>query len=124
MSQYIHSLSDAAEVHAEEGAENQQLLVSQLLESGQTLNINVISFECGPWRWYRGVAEIHMNKKRVGEERGGKEINECPLTLPPLQRCGIMTHEDYQDVARSSLVKGIESKMATLIWHAALGYLQ
>jgi hypothetical protein len=24
--------------------------------------------------------EIHMNRGRVGEERGGKETNGCPLT--------------------------------------------
>jgi hypothetical protein len=29
--------------------------------------------------------EIHMNKGRVGEERRGKEMDRCPLTLPPLQ---------------------------------------
>jgi hypothetical protein len=39
-----------------------------------------ISFGCGPWRWYKGVGEIHMNKRRVGEERGGKETGGCPLT--------------------------------------------
>jgi hypothetical protein len=26
---------------------------------------------------------MHMNKGRVGEERGGKEMDRCPLTLPP-----------------------------------------
>jgi hypothetical protein len=26
-----------------------------------------------------------MNRGRVGEERGGKETDGCPLTLPPLQ---------------------------------------
>jgi hypothetical protein len=26
-----------------------------------------------------------MNRGRVGEERGGKEMDGCPLTLPPLQ---------------------------------------
>jgi hypothetical protein len=40
----------------------------------------VVGFRCGPWRWYRGVGEIHMNKGRVGEERGGKEIDGCFLT--------------------------------------------
>jgi hypothetical protein len=25
--------------------------------------------------------EIHINRGRVGEERGGKEIDGCPLTL-------------------------------------------
>jgi hypothetical protein len=26
--------------------------------------------------------EIHMNRGRVGEERRGKEMDGCPLTLP------------------------------------------
>jgi hypothetical protein len=26
--------------------------------------------------------EMHMNRGGVGEERGGKETNRCPLTLP------------------------------------------
>jgi hypothetical protein len=43
-----------------------------------------VGFECGPWRWYKGVGEIHMNKGRVGEERGGKEMDRYPFTLPPL----------------------------------------
>jgi hypothetical protein len=42
-----------------------------------------------------------MNRWRVGEDRGSKETDGCPLT-----------------------VKGIESKMATLIWCTAPGYLQ
>jgi hypothetical protein len=42
--------------------------------------MKVVSFGCGPWRWYRGVVEIHMNKGRLGEERGGKEMDGCPLT--------------------------------------------
>jgi hypothetical protein len=45
------------------------------------LNTKVIGFGCGPWRWYRGVGEVHMNKGRVGEERGGKEMDRCPLTV-------------------------------------------
>jgi hypothetical protein len=40
---------------------------------------------CGPWRWYRSVGRVHMSRGRVGEERGGKEMDRCPLTLPPLQ---------------------------------------
>jgi hypothetical protein len=35
---------------------------------------------CGPWRWYIGVGRIHMNMGRVGEERGGKKKDGCPLT--------------------------------------------
>jgi hypothetical protein len=42
--------------------------------------MKVIGFGCGPCRWYRGVGEVHMNKGRVGEERGGKEMDRCPLT--------------------------------------------
>jgi hypothetical protein len=43
--------------------------------------------------------------------------------ITPRSKRGITTCEDHQEVARSALVKGIESKMAALIWHAALGYL-
>jgi hypothetical protein len=35
---------------------------------------------CGPWRWYKGVGEIYMDKGRVGEESKGKETDRCPLT--------------------------------------------
>jgi hypothetical protein len=42
--------------------------------------MKVIGFQCGPWRWYKGVGEIHMNKGRVGEERRGQEMDGCPLT--------------------------------------------
>jgi hypothetical protein len=65
-----------------------------------------------------------MNRGRGGEERGSKETDGCPLTLPPLQKRGVMTREDRQEVARSALVKGMESKMAALIWRAAPGYLR
>jgi hypothetical protein len=64
------------------------------------------------------------NTYEQGESRGGKEMDGCPLTLPPLQKRGVTTCEDRQEVARATLVKGIESKIAALIWHAALGYLQ
>jgi hypothetical protein len=47
--------------------------------SGKSLDFEY-KIGCGPWRWYRGVGEIHMNKGRVGEERGGKEMDGCPLT--------------------------------------------
>jgi hypothetical protein len=50
-------------------------------ESCRTFGYKVIGFECGPWRWYRVVGEIHMNRGRVGEERGGKETDRCPLPL-------------------------------------------
>jgi hypothetical protein len=32
----------------------------------------------GVVRWYRGVGRIHINRGRVGEERGGKETDGCP----------------------------------------------
>jgi hypothetical protein len=38
------------------------------------------------WVWClkrinRGVGEIYINKERVGEERRGKEMDGCPLTV-------------------------------------------
>jgi hypothetical protein len=65
-----------------------------------------------------------MNKGRVGEERRGKEIDGCPFTLPPPSKRGITMCKDRQEVARSALVKGIELKMAMLIWHTVPGYLR
>jgi hypothetical protein len=65
-----------------------------------------------------------MDRGRVGDERGSKEMDGCPLTLPPLQKRGITTREDRQEVTRSALVQGMESKMAMLIWRAAQGYLR
>jgi hypothetical protein len=65
-----------------------------------------------------------MNRGRVGEERGSKETDGCPLTLPPLQKRGITLHKNHQEAARSTLVKGMESKMAALICRAEPGYLQ
>jgi hypothetical protein len=76
----------------------------------------VVGLRCGPWelvqRWGGGV---HMNRGRVGENRGSKETDGCPLTLPPLQKHGVTTREARQEVARSALVNGIESKRAVLI---------
>jgi hypothetical protein len=65
-----------------------------------------------------------MNRGGVAEEKGSKETDGCPLTLSPLQKCGITMHEDHQEVARSALMKGMELKMAALIWCTAPGYLQ
>jgi hypothetical protein len=33
------------------------------------------------------VGRIHMNGGRVGEEKEGKEMDRCSLTLTPLQLC-------------------------------------
>jgi hypothetical protein len=50
------------------------------------LGMKIIGFECGPWRWYRGMGDIHINRGswrgRVGEDRRGKEMDRCPLTFP------------------------------------------
>jgi hypothetical protein len=32
------------------------------------------------------VGIIHMDRGRVGEERGGKEIDRCPLTITLKER--------------------------------------
>jgi hypothetical protein len=64
-----------------------------------------------------------MDKGRVEEDRGSKKTDRCPLTLPPLQKHGVTMRKDHQEVAGSALVKGMESKMAVLIWHAVPGYL-
>jgi hypothetical protein len=58
--------------------------------------MKVVGFGCGPWRGYRGVGKIHMNKGRVGEERGGKEMDGYSLTLPPLQKRSVTTCKDHQ----------------------------
>jgi hypothetical protein len=41
-----------------------------------------------------------------------------PYITPPSKH-GVMMCEDRQEVARSALVNGIESKMAALIWRGA-----
>jgi hypothetical protein len=41
-----------------------------------------------------------------------------PYITPP-SKCDITMCEDHQEVARSALVKGIEFKVAVLIWRAA-----
>jgi hypothetical protein len=40
-----------------------------------------LAFECGPWGWYRGMGEVHISKGKVGEDRGSKETDRCPLTV-------------------------------------------
>jgi hypothetical protein len=71
--------------------------------------------------------EVRMgNTYEQGESgRGeGRQGNGwmSPYITPPSKR-GVMTRKDHQEVAGSTLVKGIELKMAALIWHAAPGYL-
>jgi hypothetical protein len=31
-------------------------------KSHQLLDMRVVGFGSGPWRWYRGVGDIHMNR--------------------------------------------------------------
>jgi hypothetical protein len=53
------------------------------LTSGKSLDFEYQSCQlcgCDPWRWYKGVGEIHMDKGRVGEESKGKETDGYPLT--------------------------------------------
>jgi hypothetical protein len=79
---------------------------------------------CQLWVWsLEMVQRCGGNTYEQGESRRGKEMDRCPLTLPPLQKHGVTMCEDFQEVARSALVKGIELKMAALIWRAAPGYL-
>jgi hypothetical protein len=59
------------------------------------------------------VGEERGVEEGGGEGREGKEMDRCPHTLPPLQRHSIMILKDRQEVARSALVKEIESKRAT-----------
>jgi hypothetical protein len=51
------------------------------------LGLKVVSFRCGPWNWYRGgrKGENILTRGRVGEDRGSKEMDGCPLTLPPFK---------------------------------------
>jgi hypothetical protein len=60
---------------------NHRLLVSQLLGSRRAIGpgshwLEVWSLELVQ-RWGGG---IHMNRWRVGEDRGSKETDGCPLT--------------------------------------------
>jgi hypothetical protein len=41
--------------------------------------MKVVGFGCGPWRWYRGVGEIHMKRERVGEEV--RKWTDVPLQI-------------------------------------------
>jgi hypothetical protein len=97
-----------AEVQVEGEAGSRRHSVCRLLESRR---LEVWSLELVQ----RKGGGIHMNKGRVGEDRGSKETDGCPLILPPLQKRGITTREARQEVARSALVNGIESKRAALI---------
>jgi hypothetical protein len=66
-----------------EGDRSHRLLVGRRLGNHWAVSIEVVGFGCNPWRWYKGMREVHMSKGRVGEDRGSKETDGCPLTLPP-----------------------------------------
>jgi hypothetical protein len=58
-------------------------MTSGELTSGKSLDLQIresLNFRYGPWGGYKCVGHIHMNRGRVGEERGGKETDRCPLT--------------------------------------------
>jgi hypothetical protein len=59
------------------------------------------------------VRYIHRG---CGRRRSKGKWMVVPLYHPPfLQRCGITTHKDLQEVARSALVKKIKLNVAALI---------
>jgi hypothetical protein len=55
-----------------------------------------------------------MDRGRVGEERGSKETDGCPLTLPPLQKCGVTMHEDHHQI-RSGERDGVEDGCVNIV---------
>jgi hypothetical protein len=48
---------------------------------GESTSGKSSAFECGPWGWCSGMGEVHMSKGKVGEDRGSKGTDGCPLTL-------------------------------------------
>jgi hypothetical protein len=61
LSQCVLCSSDAAEVRVDGGS-------GKLTTFSESTSGKLSAFECGPWRWYRGMGEVHMNKGRVVEE--------------------------------------------------------
>jgi hypothetical protein len=43
-----------------------------MMTFGESTSGKSSAFECGPWRWYRSMREVHINKGRVGEDRGSQ----------------------------------------------------
>jgi hypothetical protein len=80
--------------------------------------MKVIGLGCGPWRWYRGVGKIHMNRGRVGEGRAGKETDGCPLTTSQINICQsgvfpMMVAEDKNESPREDMDKTDEEAQDT-----------
>jgi hypothetical protein len=82
--------------------------------------LEVVGFRYSPRRWYRWGGGVHMNRGKVGEGRGGKETDGCPLTqtcLPHLfkhsQTALILT--DLVEIANATvLYKG---------WHHIVNFI-
>jgi hypothetical protein len=72
----------------------------------------VVSLRCGPWelvqRWGGGV---HMNRGRVGEDRGSKETDGYPLTTTAALIQGahadIRLHQHYCQCPLTSLSESL-----------------
>jgi hypothetical protein len=75
---------------------------SRHLGSRWAVGLEVVGFGCNPWRWYRGIGEVHMSKGRVGEDRGSKETDGCPLTSPATFQT--MMNEIFQDLITQGVV--------------------
>jgi hypothetical protein len=60
------------------------------------------------------VGEIHINKGRVGEERGGKETDGCPLTSTLPLDLNLwhyqFAHHNYADV-RKMIKEGMVTRL-------------
>jgi hypothetical protein len=64
---------------------------------------------------YRGVGRIHMNRGRVGEERGGKEMDGCLLTgtwhhIALLSKALNQVKHNYEihDTEMLAIIQGLE----------------
>jgi hypothetical protein len=77
----ICNLCGAVQVRVVRGDGSHQLLVGRHLGSCWAISIEVIGYRCNPWRWYRGEEGEYINRGRAGEQRVGKEMDGCPLTL-------------------------------------------
>jgi hypothetical protein len=55
-------------------------LTSRKSSDGRVWKLSALGVVPGDGTEVRGG--IHMNRGRVGEERGGKETDRCPLTVP------------------------------------------
>jgi hypothetical protein len=68
LSQCILSFSDAVEVRVGGDVGSRR---HPGVDFCKVVGRRLSAFECGSWRWYQGVVEVHINKGGVGEDRGG-----------------------------------------------------